>query len=64
MPLEIREVVIKAQLERASWSEQSSSKDPLSEQDLQAIKEEILAYCLEKIEERRDKREQSDRLWL
>lgn len=64
MPLEIREVVIKAQLER-KWSKTDRPvTEQLDEQDLQALKEEILAYCLEKIEEQREKRQQSDRLWL
>ncbi|MGH1438103.1 MAG: DUF5908 family protein [Lewinella sp.] len=62
MPLEIREVIIKAQLER-SWTEQSG-QEPFNPQDLENLKEEILAFCLEKIEEQRVIREQTDRPWL
>lgn len=62
MPLEIREVVIKAQLERAQ--PERSEQEPLPEQDLQVLKEEIWAYCLEKMEEHRGMRNQNDRLWL
>lgn len=64
MPLEIREVVIKAQLERKGSKTDRPLTEQVKKQDLKALKEEILAYCLEKIDEQREKRQQSDRLWL
>lgn len=50
MPLEIREVVIKAHLERVPPHARKAKS--LDKSELLALKEEIIETCLEKIEQR------------
>lgn len=50
MPIEIREVVIKAQLERKPFGQ--NNQGDLSEEKILQIKEEIMSAMMEKIEEK------------
>ena len=50
MPIEIREVVIKAQLEKRSSSDSNTSQ--LTEEQLHEFKEAIISEVLEKMEEK------------
>ena len=62
MPLEIREVIIKAKLER-DWSDDRESP-ALDGAGLEQLKKDILAYCLEQLEEQRRRREKTEERWL
>ena len=48
MPLEIREIVIRANIQRKD----KQKEQLLSPQKIQHLKKEIAAYCLEKIEDK------------
>ncbi|MEL6863532.1 MAG: DUF5908 family protein [Bacteroidota bacterium] len=50
MPIEIREVVVKAQLEKTRSTPQQSTA--VSEDQIRELKEEILSELLEKMEEK------------
>ena len=50
MPIEIREVVIKAQLEKKSSSDNNTSQ--LTEEQLYEFREAIISEVLEKMEEK------------
>ena len=51
MPIEIREVVIKAQLERSVHNPMAQQQN-LNEERILELKEEILSELLEKLEEK------------